>query len=314
VVNTFQYLAFGQVISSDFPIDVLPPAHEESPTIQVQLAQGVLRGGQAEDPFFDISDERQYFEWDAVGAFEITAANCIRVEPKPGVSWRLVSQPLLGIVISVVLERLGKFCLHGGSVNVNGKAVILLGDKGVGKSTTVSSLLQQGHRLLTDDLVALDCDNQSRAPEVQTGFPAVKLWPDSANALAVDTSTGAELIHPSITKIQKQIGTDLMAKPTPADTIFILSPNDQGETHSERMTEIAALESLLYFAFIARFGNASLGRAHLGKFMQRCCYVVKTTPVYLLHIRRDLNRLDDLAAEIIKRSGQGVQPVVELQG
>ena len=32
--------------------------------------------------------------------------------------------------------------------------------------------------------------------------------------------------------------------------------------------------------------------------MKRCCYVVKTTPVYTLHIRRDLDRLSDLVAEI----------------
>ncbi|KUP93522.1 HPr kinase/phosphorylase [Tritonibacter horizontis] len=298
MVSSFQYRAFGQVIASEFPIDVLEPAPDETPTLQVRLASGLRRGRQAEDPFFDITPQRQFFEWAAVGAFEITDPSCIFVDPRPDVSWRLVSQPLLGIVISVALERLGLFCLHGGSVDVNGKAVIVLGDKGAGKSTTVSSLQRAGHRLLTDDLVAMDCGDLTRAPQVQTGFPAVKLWPDSAKALAVDTETGTELIHPSITKIQKQIDPTQMARPTPAGAIFLLSPRQTGETRAERVPETSALEALLYFAFIARFGNTSLGPAHLGQFMKRCCYVVKTTPVYTLHIRRDLDRLSDLVAEI----------------
>jgi hypothetical protein len=299
VVSHFKYHAFGQVIASEFPIDVLETAPAEArPTIRVELAQGLRQGERAEDPFFEITETRQVFEWRAVGAFEITDPACIRVDPRPDIPWRLVSQPLLGIVISVALERLGLFCLHGGSVDVEGGAVIVLGDKGAGKSTTVSSLLRAGHRLLTDDLVALDCGDHSAAAEVQTGFPAVKLWPDSAGALAGESDLGTELIHPSITKIQKQIDPAVMARPTPARAIFLLAPTEEGETRAERLPETRALEALLYFAFIARFGNTSLGRAHLALFMKRCCHVVKTTPVYVLHIRRDLDRLDDLAAVI----------------
>lgn len=302
MVSRFQYYAFGQVIASDFEIDVLAAAPPEKiPTLKVQLATGLRRRKLSDDPFFEISAERQFFEWSAVGAFEITNPNCIRVDPGPDVSLSLVSQPLLGIVISVALERLGLFCLHGGCVNVDGGAVIVLGDKGAGKSTTVSSLLRAGHRLLTDDLVALDCGDYSGAAEVKCGFPAVKLWPDSADALAVDTTVGSTLIHPSITKFQKRIDPKTMSEDVPTSAIFLLSQVQDGSTHAERISGAKALEALLYFAFIARFGNTSLGKVHLAQFMKRCCYIIKTTPVYILHIRRDLERLDDLVS-VIRRT------------
>ncbi|NDW00452.1 hypothetical protein [Salipiger sp. PrR002] len=298
-MSDFRYHAFGQVIASEFPIDVLEVAAPEAqPTIWVKLSDGLRQGAQAEDPFFEITETRQFFEWSTVGAFEITTPECIRVDPRPDVPWRLVCQPLLGIVISVTLERLGLFCLHGGSVDVDGGAVIVLGDKGAGKSTTVSSLLRAGHHLLTDDLVALDCSAPDSSAEVQTGFPAVKLWPDSAEALALEDGAGSELIHPSITKVQQQINPAKMARPAPARAIFLLAPTAEGETRAERLPATQALQALLYFAFIARFGNTSLGKAHLAVFMKRCCHVVKSTPVYVLHIRRDLGQLDDLARVI----------------
>jgi hypothetical protein len=300
VKATYQYHAFGQVIASEFPIDVLEPAPDCAPTIEVKLAEGLRDESYAEDPAFEIAPDRQRFHWAAVGAFEITESGCILVEPYADIPWRLVSQPLLGIVISVALERLGLFCLHGGSVDVNGRAAIVLGDKGAGKSTTVSSLLGAGHQLLTDDLVAIDCTDTEAQGIVQTGFPAVKLWPDSAEALAVNTTENSELIHPTITKIQKQLDASNMAKPKPADAIFVLAPSQTGKTYAEELPAATALEALLYFAFIARFGNTSLGPQHLGHFMRRCCHVVKTARVYRLNVHRDFGRLDDLVAEIEK--------------
>lgn len=310
-MSDFTYHAFGQVIESEFPIEVLEPAPGSTPTVHVRTTDGLRQGKRDQDPFFDITADRQFFEWDSVGAFEITEPNTILVDPRPDVTWHLVSQPLLGIVISVALERLGLFCLHGGSVDVDGGAAIVLGDKGAGKSTTVSSLLRAGHQLLTDDLVAIECGDFSGPAIVQTGFPAVKLWPDSAEALSVDQSVGAELIHHSISKIQKKMDHSIMASPVPAKAIFILSPEKTGHTRAERLQETAALEALLYFAFVARFGNTALGKAHLSKFMQRCCHVVKTTPVYLLHIRRDFNRLDDLVTEIRRTVSDNLHAVAD---
>ena len=180
-------------------------------------------------------------------------------------------------------------------MDVGGSAAIFLGDKGAGKSTTVSALLDAGQRLLTDDLVALATENAGGVPAVQPAFPAVKLWPDTLHALSLDPEQGAQVIHPSITKVQKTIEIDLPTQPVPAGGIFVLSPNLEGRTEVVRLDRSSALSALFCYAFIARFGITSLGKTHLAGLMHQCGTIVRTTPVYTLHVARDFARLGELA-------------------
>ena len=94
-------------------------------------------------------------------------------------------QCVLGPGLGVLLHRRGHLVLHGSAVDVGGRAVVLVGDKGAGKSTTAAALVARGHRLLTDDLVALDAGGA--APAVLPGPTQMKLWGASASALGVKT-------------------------------------------------------------------------------------------------------------------------------
>ncbi|MCU0907234.1 MAG: hypothetical protein MUF73_07275, partial [Rhodobacteraceae bacterium] len=133
------YSAFGLAIASDVELDAVDPLTDPSrtPDLRIVRTHGVLRPDPApRDPFFDITPAQQYLQWQMVGAFRIDRPDLVEIEPHAGVSDFLVSQALLGIVISLVLERQGVLCLHASAVSVGGRAAIFLGDKGAGKSTT----------------------------------------------------------------------------------------------------------------------------------------------------------------------------------
>ena len=91
-------------------------------------------------------------------------------------------QCVLGPGLGVLLHRRGLLVLHGSAVDIGGRAVVLVGHKGAGKSTTAAALVARGHRLLTDDLVALDAGGV-----VLPGPTQMKLWGASAAALGVET-------------------------------------------------------------------------------------------------------------------------------
>lgn len=89
----------------------------------------------------------------------------------------LCSEP----VMRTVLSRLGYPALHAAALSRNGQAILVMGQKGAGKSTLASALQQEGWTLLADDLVRVaKIENSWRA------FPGVrrnKLHRDSMNAL-----------------------------------------------------------------------------------------------------------------------------------
>ena len=97
---------------------------------------------------------------------------------------RFLCQCIVGPGLGVLLHRRGRLALHGSAVDVGGRAVVFLGQKGAGKSTTAAALLDRGHALLTDDLVAIGHDAAGR-PTVLPGPSQMKLWPASAEAVGL---------------------------------------------------------------------------------------------------------------------------------
>ncbi|WP_299966730.1 hypothetical protein [uncultured Roseobacter sp.] len=297
------YSVFGLTVISDFAFDVLEPleaATDEAP-VRVIRSEGLHPATPPQlDPYFEIEPERQYMHWRAVGTFCIDDPGTVRVEPQEGVSDHLLSQAFLGLVMSLVLERRGILCLHASAVSVNGRAAIFLGDKGAGKSTTSAALLSRGHVPVTDDLVAVDgALLDPPAPIIWPGFSSMKLWPDSVDALALTEDDGDRLIHPSVTKVQKRMPSPMAADPVPLGALFVLR-------RSEEVTEPSvvprpaheALQMVLRYTFMARYGETRLGKAHLANHLKRCGAVVAGAPVFDLMIPADLSRLDDLCATI----------------
>jgi hypothetical protein len=84
---------------------------------------------------------------------------------------------LLGPVLGVLLRYRGVVCLHGSAVARDGRAVVLVGPPGVGKSTTAAALAQRGYTLLADDIAALE--ERVGAFYVHPAFPGLSLWPKS---------------------------------------------------------------------------------------------------------------------------------------
>lgn len=298
----YHYKVFGLTLASDIELDVLTPcAAAQGPMLRIERVTG-LRPTETPpfDPYFEITPERQFMNWNAVGTFCIEDPWHVRVDPLPEVSDHLVSQAMLGLVISLVLERHGVLCLHAGAVAIEGRAAIFLGDKGAGKSTTSATLLARGHVPLTDDLVAVEGALEPQpAPHVRPGFASMKLWPDAVAALALEEDSSDRMIHPSVAKVQKRVEAPMASDPVPMGALFVLRRAAEVSTPAtRRLPPHEALQMVLRYTFMARYGEARLGQAHLTGHMKRCGAVVATTPVYELMIPQDLTRLPDLAHTI----------------
>jgi hypothetical protein len=249
------------------------------------------------DPHFDIQPGRQFMHWNAVGSFLIEDDDTVRIEPQDGVSDHLVSQAFLGLVMSLVLERRGILCLHASAVSVNGRAAVFLGDKGAGKSTTSATMLSRGHVPVTDDLVAVDTTGE--APIIWPGFASMKLWPDTVDALALESSEEDRLIHPTVSKVQKRMPTPVARQAVAMGRLFVLRRDASViEPEVVPLPPHEALQMVLRFTFMARYGETRLGREHLAQHLKRCGAVVAHAPVCTLMIPADLDRLGDLAHTI----------------
>jgi hypothetical protein len=110
---------------------------------------------------------------------------------------------LLGTGLAYWLELRGILALHAAAVEVGGRAIGFLASNRGGKSTLAVAMMQAGHPLLTDDVMAVQ--RTSEGFVARPSYPQLRLWPAQAEALLGDV-TGLEFVHPWIRKFRVPVG------------------------------------------------------------------------------------------------------------
>lgn len=92
-----------------------------------------------------------------------------------------ITQPHLnsffvGSILGCVLRLKGVLCFHGSVINIDGKAVILIGKKKSGKSTTAAAFSKLGFKVLSDDIAVISTVDDELF--VEPGYAKVRLRPN----------------------------------------------------------------------------------------------------------------------------------------
>lgn len=282
------YAAYGLTISSELPLPELIPAQDGTPELRIWFGaierlpdevgrQGdFVRAGVAEAVLF----------WDAVAAFHIRQGREIIVEPHPGVDGNLLRSFLLGSAVGVALDQRGLLTLHASAVEIDGCAVAFIGWKGFGKSTTAAALHARGHRLLTDDILALDLAGD--APVIYPGFAQLKLRPDAASSVVAQPELLPRL-HPEIDKLAHRPTAGFSLDPLPLRGIFLLDQGERPEVTPLRPHE--TFFALVCHSYAQRFLKApSATAAHF----RQCERLAASVPVQRLRRPYRLEGLPDV--------------------
>jgi len=191
----FVHSAFGLSIGSDVELPGLAPGRA-APDLRIVVRP--RRGGPttAPDQSFaaDIGPDAVAFDHLEVGRITIRDGREIVVAPHERADDAAIALFASGPALAVALQQRGALVLHATAVEVRGRAVALLGEKGAGKSTLAAALVARGHALVSDDVVVVADGVQP--PTVPAGARALKLAPDAARALGIDAQALA-LAHPA---------------------------------------------------------------------------------------------------------------------
>jgi hypothetical protein len=151
---------------------------------------------------------------------------------------------LLGPVFGFLLRLRGVVCLHASAIEVDGRAIVLQGPAGAGKSTTAAAFARLGLPVLSDDIVAVG--ERREGFMVRPGNPRLRLWPDSVRALF-----GNPDALPRLTPNWDKCYFDLAAprseselRSLPLDAVYMLSMRQDNES-APCISGTAARESLI---------------------------------------------------------------------
>ena len=136
---------------------------------------------------------------------------------------------LLGSVFGALIFQRGKVPFHGSTVLINGKAVIVSGVSGAGKSTVTAELVKRGYPIIADDVSLIDIVDKKVC--VFPGFARIKLWADTLDLLKIDDKL--EKIRPQLEKYSFPVDNYHNKKTEISNVIIIKTKNTEGVTTEE---------------------------------------------------------------------------------
>lgn len=232
-----------------------------------------------------------YLGWRDVGNFLVRGGSEIIIDPSPLADESLLRVFVLGTTLAMLLHQRGEtVVLHASVVATQDGAIAFLGAKGAGKSTTAGALVSRGNKLLSDDILSVDL--RGVEPLALPGFPNMKLWPDSLDALGFE-SEALPRLRPELEKRSQRLDESFADAPIPLRGIFILGLGSAPAI--DRLASWNAMTALMPHWYAARFGEGVLRALGLSSQFLQCAELARRIPVCRLSRPNDLAALPEIA-------------------
>lgn len=181
--NTNFYKIYGLKLKSDIPIHNKLTIDKSNNEIDVYVTLGKTNNSFTTPDYtcgiFKFSKYRAYFNIQNVASYEVLNGSKIIIEPSTNSNLEEIKKYLIGSALGILLFQRDTLALHGGSVVINDKALILSGDIGAGKSTLLYSLINKGYGFLSDDVSSIS-DYINNSYYIHHSFPHQKLCKKTA--------------------------------------------------------------------------------------------------------------------------------------
>jgi hypothetical protein len=206
---------------------------------------------------------------------------------------------LIGAGLATALHLRGVPILHAASVVVDGRAILVAGTAGAGKSTLTATLVGKGMPLLAEDLAVLTFGENAIA--VQAGYPRLRLCPDAmsvAGQAALDLPRVFNALVPDDKRWVEATALPggFCATPAPLGAIYLLAPRsaDRPAVKIEPLPPHRAGLALLDHLYGARWLRIPPEKA-----LEWCARIAGQTPVRWVHAPPGLERVGATADAIV---------------
>ncbi len=161
-MDKYFYLIYGKKVISElyFPQLVsIPETAEED-------ADVVIRSGIIDDKIKEAEGKKYWefgneFSWlcNSTCWFTVENGRTITYELKEGANEMYLRSYLLGFGLAMLHMQRGEMAIHCSAMEKDGKAILVAGSSGSGKSTTTAALLEQGFSLMADDVAVVKVED-----------------------------------------------------------------------------------------------------------------------------------------------------------
>jgi hypothetical protein len=226
-IDRHRYRSYGLTIEVPFACADLAAA-DANASVDVVVRDGVvgmlLPSAVVSEPNFDAAPGSFLHRGGPrAGRYLVCGGDQVFVQRHPRAEAPMLAQQFTASLLPAILRQRGLLVLHANAAVVNQSAVLIGGESGAGKSTTLAALLDRGAQMLSDDVSALALGENARI-EALPGPARLRLAPASrADEIAGD----GRRTRPYKTVLATE--PSMAASSAPLRAVYVLR-RDRGDT------------------------------------------------------------------------------------
>ena len=218
----FFYWAYGLEIQSELAFPEMYPYAVKNPNLEIKFGKvpAMLTGHEviAKEKFFVSPTE--YLIHLPICSYYVKEGASITIELRENADLPSVRLFLLTNAMAAVLHQRNKVALHAGAIQTKKGLVVICGESGAGKSTTISALQKKGYKIFVDDVLVLEKEKESVLGVA--AYPTLKLWDDTIEKLALGVMPEEQKLRESVNKYRVSFQEDFITNPIPVYKLFYL--------------------------------------------------------------------------------------------
>ncbi|MFZ2961143.1 MAG: hypothetical protein WA705_30050 [Candidatus Ozemobacteraceae bacterium] len=304
-----RYSVYGMRVQSFFPLQPLLESEFEEPDIEILISDETspVKPPMAVPKFVLLWQKREEdallgYYWAGGGYTEFRysmSPGKMKIIPSYS-NFRNMIPALIGPAFGAALSIRGDLCLHGSVLALNGKAFIICGKSGGGKSSLSAALLLQGASFLSDDIGVIEMIGKQ--PFVFPGYPYSRIDRMIAEKLGLDSEQLTKVFPHSKRDGKLFLGANTFSggfcgNPLPLTNVFFL------EKRSHHLTE-PVIQSITQSDSVPLFLKSMYGFGRLNTIsassFQRCSELVGPVKSWRFQAPDNLDSLSQCAATILK--------------
>jgi hypothetical protein len=278
----YHYWAYGLTVASELEFPELypfPAVITPDVLLVIGKAPTVLHHPKGfHGSYVDITPGEYRLDVKDVAKYHVSKGKFIIIEPDGIASNDLIRLFCLSNAFAALLHQRKIIPMHGAALLKDDKLIMIMGDSGAGKSTTMAGLMQKGLLPFSDDVcVPVYIDGKYR---FYSSYPMMKFWKSTLDMDGLDLNADRK-IRPDMDKYGLYFQDRFVVEPKEPDFIFVLSISDQiTELKISQLSGIALFQELERNAYRGEYiGATDLKSEHFGFFSrlanQVLCYKIE---------------------------------------
>lgn len=276
----FWYKIYGNTLCSVVEYPHLISTTERNAAISIKIMDSLSALDKFQNTYYVSPITKKHILFcNQVGIFQILDGSSINIYPRKNISIDQLTPFVFGYCIAMLFWQRNQLAIHCSAVEHDGKALIIAGDSGSGKSTLTTKLLENGFRLMTDDVAIIDI-SKGNDVIVYPAFPQQKLCRDAVHRNLLHTE---DLLYIDEDRDKFAVPRRDCFCENSCKLTAMLCLSVQTEDHNVSLIELSGHNKLISFLennfLFPMFRNSG---GFSAEDMKKCLQVVQALPLYQL--------------------------------